>query len=90
MLRGAALGTPSGRYRLFKTTTDLSLQVVVPNSVSAGQAASFSSYGPALDLSFKPDLAAPGNLIVSTPTLTLTPALAMMLTLTSAQTLPEP
>jgi len=41
------------------------LQVVVPNSVSAGQIAAFSSFGPALDLSFKPDLSAPGNLIVS-------------------------
>ncbi len=40
-------------------------QVVVPNSVSAGQIAGFSSFGPALDLSFKPDLTAPGNLIVS-------------------------
>ena len=40
-------------------------QVIVPNSVTADQVSAFSSYGPALDLSFKPDLSAPGNLIVS-------------------------
>ena len=39
-------------------------QVVVSNTVTAGQISAFSSFGPALDLSFKPDLAAPGNLIV--------------------------
>jgi len=48
-----------------RATMTLPLQVVIPNTVSAGQASSFNSYGPALDLSFKPDLAAPGNLIVS-------------------------
>ena len=33
-------------------------------SLSAGAVSSFSSYGPATDLSFKPDLAAPGSLLV--------------------------
>jgi hypothetical protein len=37
---------------------------VVTNTVTGGQVSSFSSFGPALDLSFKPDLSAPGNLIV--------------------------
>ena len=30
----------------------------------AGTVADFSSYGPAIDLSFKPDIAAPGAIIV--------------------------
>ena len=37
----------------------------MPNSLNAGRVADFSSFGPALDLSFKPDIAAPGYLIVS-------------------------
>ncbi len=33
-------------------------------SGSAGALSDFSSYGPAVDLSFKPDISAPGSLIV--------------------------
>ena len=35
--------------------------------VLGGAVSEFSSYGPAMDLSFKPDLAAPGSLLVSGP-----------------------
>ena len=40
---------------------------------SAGAVSGFSSYGPAVDLSFKPDLAAPGSLIVRGPINSCTP-----------------
>ena len=58
-----ALDASSGPQRQGRHATQT--RIAAP---SAGSLTSFSSYGPAVDLSFKPELAAPGSLIVRLPT----------------------
>ena len=51
------------RVDSFRNRAVCHLQFRVPSDLS-GALSDFSSYGPAVDLSFKPDISAPGSLIV--------------------------
>lgn len=68
-VQGALLNTRIAAGTVTMTWTDM--VGAFPNNLTAGLISSFSSYGLAPDLSFKPDIGAPGGMIRSTYPLAL-------------------